>query len=162
MNRSQKRWIFSPILAAVFIASSMHLATALADSCLPSTNAIGISKDKRFVVRAEFDQAKNLWKATWSDTKADKKSSTILKGIQRHAHVTILVPPDGRTFVVLDPSAGHRATDRIQVYYRDGKLIKSYGLKDVLNKDELSQVGHSVSHTQRMEPTSCGRSRTSK
>ena len=74
----------------------------------------------------------------------------VLKGIERHAHLTIHVPSDGRTFVVLDPSAGHRATDRIQVYYHDSTLIKSYGLKDVLLKEELSKVGHSISHTQWM------------
>lgn len=135
-------------LAGSCVVLLLNLATAHADSCIRSSKEVGKSKDGRFVVTAEYDQSKNLWNAVWHDTKAEKKSATILNGIERHAHLTILVPPDGRTFVVLDPSAGHRETDRIQIYYRDGTLIKSYGLKDVLSEDELSEVGHSVSHIQ--------------
>ena len=126
----------------------LNLAAAHADSCIRSSKEVGKSKDDRFIVTAEFDETKNQWNALWHDTKTDKNSLGVLKGIERHAHLTVLVTPDGRTFVILDPSAGHRETDRIQIYYRDGTLIKSYGLKDVLNKDELPKVGHSVSHIQ--------------
>ena len=118
------------ITAVLFLAQ----ANANADTCVWSSKEVGTSEDKRFVVTAEFDKAKRQWSAVWYDTDSEKTSSTVLKGIERHAHLTILVPPDGQTFVVLDPSAGHRATDRIQIYYRDGSMIKSYGLKDVLDK----------------------------
>jgi hypothetical protein len=140
----------SPFMVATvgFSVFLLNLATAHADSCIWSGKEVGMSKDKRFVVTAKFDQANNQWNAVWHDTKTDKNSSAVLKGIERHAHLTVLVPSDGRTFVVLDPSAGHRATDRIQIYYRDGTLIKSYGLKDLLSEGELSKVGHSVSHIQ--------------
>lgn len=125
-----------------------HLSNAHADSCIWSGKEVGKSKNDHFVVTAAIDEATKKWTAVWHDTKTDKKSSTVLKGIEPHAHLVILVPPDGRTFVILDPSAGHRETDRIQVYYRDGTLIKSYGLKDVLDQDELSKVGRSISHIQ--------------
>ena len=74
--------------------------------------------------------------------------TSTLKGIERHSHLSILVPKGGRRFIVLDPTAGHRLKDRVQIYKANGKLIKSFGVNDLLKDKELKDVSQSVSHIQ--------------
>jgi len=135
-------------LIALCVVLCISVTEAGADTCIWSTKEVGKSKNERFVVTAVYDREQRQWRADWQDTQLDNSAQAVLQGIEAHAHLAILVRPDGRYFAVLDIAAGHRDNDRILVYDWQGQLVKSYGLKEMLTEAELAKVKHSVSHIQ--------------
>jgi len=135
-------------LAGLLVAALLS-PDAGADSCVRETRAVGRSPDGRFVVTvawvsSSLRKGAGHWTFLSHDTQTNETTHGRVNGFQRHAHPKVLVTPGGETFAVFDPTAGHRHTDRLPIYARDGKLIKSLGLDDLLKPGEL--VERSVSH----------------
>lgn len=133
-DASQRRGLATSVGLMVTV---LLTAEARADSCVRETRAVGKSPDGRFVVTVSWvssstKMAAGHWMFLWQDKQTNKTAFGQVRGLQRHAHPSVLVTPGGKTFAVFDPSAGHRRTDRLLIYGRDGKLIKSFGVDDLL------------------------------
>lgn len=119
------------------------------DTCAQASRAVGRSSDGRYVVTvawlsSSLKRGSGHWMFQWQDKKTKKAVHGAVRGLQKHAHPSVLVTPEGKTFALFDPRAGHRRSDRLLIYGQDGKLIRSFGLDDLLEPGEL--VEFSVSH----------------
>ena len=137
-----------PLITATVILWGCMASSAVADKCVRQTEATAKSFDGRFVVTARVDANLDKWGFVCEDTKEKKTWQGTLRGVKQHAHLTILVAVDGLRFAVFDPTAGHRTRDRLLIYTHEGKLVKSFAVKDLLNEEELQKVGSSISHIQ--------------
>jgi hypothetical protein len=144
MLSSSPKATWSVVAAGIILGSFGR--SAIADSCVRQTEATAKSGDGRYVVTARVDDDLDKWGFVCEDTKEGKTWRGTLQGVKRHAYLTILVAGDGKHFAVFDPSASHRRKDRLLIYRREGKLLKSFAVEDVLNEKELREVGQTISH----------------
>jgi hypothetical protein len=117
---------------------------ASADSCRFQTEATASSQDGRYTLKARVEEGS--WKATLSDAKTKKAVEGTLERLSFHAHFRAFVSMGGSRIVVFEPTAGRGQANRVLVYDRNFRLLKSFGLDELLTPDELGRVGFSVSH----------------
>lgn len=119
---------------------------ASADSCRFQTEASASSEDGRYTLKARVEEGS--WKATLSDAKTKKAVEGTLERISLHSHFRAFVSRGGSRIVVFEPIAGSGMNDRVLVYDRNFRLLKSFGLDELLTPDELGRVTFSISHAQ--------------
>lgn len=119
-----------------------------ADSCLGTSATIGKSADGRFTVIAQHNSKTKQWQFVWTDTKTKRTVRHAMPTIPKHAHLYLFVSGDGSRLAVVRVSAGHDLDDRLMIYQSDGKLVKAFSIKDLLNAQEIGDVQRSISHLQ--------------
>lgn len=119
---------------------------ARADRCRPASEASASSKDGRFTLKAHFDRESWSWRATLADSKTGKVAAGTFAKIGWHAHFRAFVSDDGSRVVLFEPIAGRGDGDRVLIFDGSFRLLKSFGLGDLLTPEELGQVRRTVSH----------------
>jgi len=140
-GRVIRRWITAMVLLA-----SAGPGTSAADTCVFMNEASASSQNGRFTLKARYDWPACSWKATLADAKTKKEVGGSLERLSGHAHFKAFVSNGGSRIVVFEPSAGIGTDDRVLIYDRNFRLLKSFGLGDLLTPDELNRVGLSISH----------------
>ena len=134
-------------LMMLIIFSLLVLLTSqrvVADSCVGTSSVP--ATNQQFKVDGQVDRNSKKWSYVLTDLKTGEKRTGHLTKIKWHAHLHFFLSQDGKRFAVLDASAGHRFTDRFMIYTSEGKLIASFGIDDILTKEEQSEVQRSKSH----------------
>lgn len=119
--------------------------------------AIAVPADKCRVSADPGTSANGTYKAVptteyafeWQVRKADGSYETRHTGQlvdQGHPHLHTFVLDDGSGFIVANPSGGLQHENRFVLYSPQGKTLRSIGLADFLNADQLKDLHESVSH----------------
>jgi hypothetical protein len=140
-GRVMRQWI-----TAIVLFASSGAGSAAADSCVYMREASAASENGRFKLKAHYDRPADVWKATLMDAKTKKEVGGSLERLPSHAHFKAFVSNGGSRIVVFEPSAGHALADRVLIYDRNFRLLKSFGLDEMLTPDELNLVARSISH----------------
>lgn len=128
-------------------------APLLADSCGLQRESVGACKSGRYVVTVRTDgfvynAVPGDWKFTWQDTVEKRTISGAVEELRGHVHPTVFVSSSGHRFAIFNGDGGHQYENRLLIYGADGKLVKSFGLNDLLNARELDRVSETTSHIQ--------------
>jgi DNA/RNA endonuclease YhcR with UshA esterase domain len=136
---------------------ALTLSPAFADTCLFTTQAEATSRDERHTFMAHYDRDSRSWVATLKDARRAETAKGNLAGLGLHQHCRAFVSDDGTRVVIFEPSAGLGEENRVLVYDDSFELLKSFGLADLLTREERGKVTRSVSHIHRMSEQDPGR-----
>jgi hypothetical protein len=129
----------------IIVSLAAWPGSAFADYCFSQGEASASSEGGRFTLKARLEEG--TWKATLSDVKTGKAVSGTLEKLSWHAHFRAFISRGGSRIVVFEPIAGIGTDNRVLIYDRNFRLLKSFDLKELLTRDELGRVGFSISHT---------------
>lgn len=63
-----------------------------------------------------------------------------------HAHLVVFAPRSKSLYLVIDSGADHHTKDRLRVYAADGRLVRTWGLEDLMSASEIARLQQSISH----------------
>ena len=132
--------MIAPLLLALLSASP--------DSCEWSRRESEKSEDGRYVVTIwrDLKSKSRVWNVSWEDTKEKKTTKGTLPGIEVHAHPRVFLTSDGTRFAILDSYAGRRMDNRLLILSAECKLVKSFGVADIVGKKGVGAVWWFGSH----------------
>jgi hypothetical protein len=131
------------VVASVMIVLALG-KSAYADKCTyqstdPATNA-------EWKADCRFDPEHEQWGYILTNMKTGELRTGQVPNVEKHAHLSLFLGSEAKTFAVLDASAGSRLNDRLMVFAADGTILASLGVADILTEEELAKDLKSMSH----------------
>ncbi len=128
---------------ALFVVLLAISAEAGADTCQFLEHEETKSAGGRYLFRMDRD---GTWKGRLEDTKTGKVATATMAGLGGHLHSMAFVTDDGSRVVVFEPSVCYNDGGILLIYDGDLKLLKGFGLKELLTEIDLKAVRYSISH----------------